>query len=122
MTQVRRFQITTMAFEIAKHFINPHAASIRAACRARVRQVSGQQPRLALALGPVGQQAGRIAPLLRQAPVRPPDPLPRMRYQLAERLPVPTASTAHVMTTLLPQDIAPAPAAQLTDDCNAAKL
>src|SRR5207249_719210 len=111
--------ITAMPFQIAKHFVDPHASPVSAAGRARVWQIGRQQPRFTLTRGPIGQQAGRIAPLLRQEPVGPPAALTGTADQLRERLPAAATLTAHPMTAFLPQHIAPTPTPQLADDRNA---
>ena len=60
MSQHCSFQIKTMLFHVAEHFLNPHSASVSPQSQLPVRQAGCQTPRSFFTAFPMDQQIHRI--------------------------------------------------------------
>lgn len=78
MSQHRALQIKAMSFQIAKHLLGPHPASIRLQDHPAIRQVRGQTPQFVLAHLPVDQQVNRAVCAFGQGAFSQPEALSRL--------------------------------------------
>ena len=122
MLQHGALQIKAMRFQVAKHFFDPHSATISLECERSIRQVCDQTPGLVFANGLMHQQIHLINFALSQPTPVQPAALARFLHPTTKVMPIRFLRQTHKHRGFLSQNLVPTPLVQLTQHFHRPKI